>query len=107
VSAGHANLDDLIGLIDKIAIEVTGLVGRVGRLEVAYAQNDELALKLTELEVAHDRALCEQDRINEVLAARMGGTLMRIPEPAPRPRRPHLVVDNTDNPDNPDNPVRS
>lgn len=81
-------------LLAKIVAAVEGFSQRLTRLERALAENAELKLELAELQAAHDMAQDEQSEINDLLAAHLGGALVKIERPGPRPR---LVVDN-DNP---------
>jgi hypothetical protein len=84
-------------LVDAIAVEVTGLVARVKRLEEIFESGAQFALELAEFRVELDLARDEQRAINQLLAAQRGGVLVPAPPPKARGRRPRLVVDNTEN----------
>jgi hypothetical protein len=91
MSAASRDDDDLV---DKIALVVTGMAQDIRKLQAALADHAEMKLEIAELQADVDIAKCKQDEINQALAARMGGILVRAEPERPARSRPRLVVDN-------------
>jgi hypothetical protein len=84
-------------LLSRILDAMEKLVGRVARLERALTDSADMALELAELRADHEVAMNEQSSVNDALAARLGGVLVRIDPPRPPPDL-RLVVDNDNSP---------